>query len=200
MLVQAKLLGNVQPQVFIVWHNIETYRWHRTRTGRSFLHCSHQWGHWVHLCQIHIYVITVLTVLQHRKSAWICLVVCSSWDMWWAIGCAIHYGIHLIVEPHNASPVSFISLPSLEGTVKVLEVFVLGVALLPVAFNALLHQPVGDLDEDVSLSSRALQLPAHALVWPDLDQRSHFQVAPVSTCVWYGDHVELIRAGWVCDC
>lgn len=144
-------------------------------------------------------MIVFFTVLRHQKPAGIGLVVDRSFVMQRTIGGSIHDGIHLIVEPHEASRVRFIIFSSLEGAVKVLEVLVLGVALLPVAFDALLHQPVGDLDEDVSLSGRALQLLADALVGPNLDQRSHLLVAPVSTGVGHRDHVELFRAGRVCE-
>lgn len=117
--------------------------------------------------------------------------------MWRAVSGAVHNGVHLVVEPHEAPRVGFVALSSLQGAVEVLEVLVLGVALLPVAFNALLHQSVGDLDEDVSLSGRALQLPAHALIGPHLYQRSHLLVAPVSARVGHRDHVEQVGAGWI---
>lgn len=144
-------------------------------------------------------MVVFLTVLGHQKPVGIGLVVHRSFVVQRTVGGSIHDGVHLIVEPHEASGVRFIALSPLERAVKVLEVLVLGVTLLPVAFDALLHQPVGDLDEDVSLSGRALQLLADALVGPHLDQRSHLLVAPVSTGVGHGDHVELFGAGRVCE-
>ncbi|KAA8589818.1 hypothetical protein FQN60_013183 [Etheostoma spectabile] len=42
----------------------------------------------------------------------------SSRVMWRAIGCAIHNGVHLIVEPHKAPRVGFITLSSLKRAVE----------------------------------------------------------------------------------